>query len=48
MGQDQVNSLDGPDFANEPNATILASQVPCVGLCLSVKELKIMRDIQVF
>ena len=46
LGQDQDNSLDGPEFASEPNATILASEVRCVGLCLSAEELNFVRDIQ--
>lgn len=46
IGQGQDNSLDGPEFAREPNATVLASEVLCVGLCLPAEELNILTDIQ--
>jgi len=46
MGQGQENSLNGPQFSSDPNATILASEVLGVGLCLPAEELNILRDIQ--
>jgi hypothetical protein len=44
MGQCQDNSLDGPEFAIEPNATILASEMCCAELYRPAEGPNIVSD----